>query len=65
MIRNILEARQLEKLNQAIEVISHNYILIIIGAVIFFGLKALFGYLTYKKIMRQFEEIKELIKERK
>ncbi|WP_235549452.1 MULTISPECIES: hypothetical protein [unclassified Paenibacillus] len=55
----------MEKLNQAIEVISHNYILIIIGAVIFFGLKALFGYLTYKKIMRQFEEIKELIKERK
>lgn len=54
----------MEKLNNWIEAISHNYILIIIAAVIFFGIKSVIGYFTYRKMMREFKEIKQLLKDR-
>ncbi|MDD9269410.1 hypothetical protein ACFPES_20375 [Paenibacillus sp. GCM10023248] len=54
----------LNELNQWIGVISHNYILIIVAAIIFFACKSLLGYLTYRKFTRQLNEIKQLIADR-
>ncbi|CAN7389838.1 hypothetical protein [Paenibacillus sp. LjRoot56] len=53
----------LEKLNNWIRIISHNYILIIVAAIIFFACKSLIGYLTYRKFMRELKEIKQLIED--
>jgi hypothetical protein len=52
----------MEHLNQWVEAIRHNYILIIVAAVLFFGVKSLTGYLTFRKVMRELHEIKQLIK---
>ncbi len=54
----------LEKFNKWIGAISHNYILIIIAALIFFACKSLIGYLTFRKFMYELKEIKQLIEDR-
>jgi uncharacterized protein YneF (UPF0154 family) len=44
-----------------VEAIRHNYVLAIIGAVLFFGIKSLIGYWTYRKFAKDLEEIKRLL----
>lgn len=36
---------------------SHNYILIAIAALLFFGIKAIIGYLTYRHYNRKLDEL--------
>jgi hypothetical protein len=52
----------MESLNRWVEAIRHNYVLVIIGAALFFGIKALFGYLTYRKFSKDLAEIKSLLR---
>jgi hypothetical protein len=52
----------MDSLIRWVEAIRHNYILVIIGAALFFGIKAVFGYLTYRKFAKDLEEIKRLLR---
>jgi hypothetical protein len=52
----------MDTLNRWVEAIRHNYILVIIGTVLFFGIKSLIGYLTYRKFSKDLEEIKSLLR---
>ncbi|AFC33820.1 hypothetical protein PM3016_7244 [Paenibacillus mucilaginosus 3016] len=51
-------------LNAWMKSLSHNYVLIAVAAVLFFGAKSLAGYITYRRIRRDLNEIKSLVKER-
>jgi hypothetical protein len=52
----------MESLNRWVEAIKHNYVLVIIGAGLFFGIKSLIGYFTYRKFTKDLEEIKSLLR---
>jgi uncharacterized protein YneF (UPF0154 family) len=52
----------METLTRWVEAIRHNYVLAIIGAGLFFGIKALIGYFTYRKFAKDLEEIKSLLR---
>ncbi|MDQ1909946.1 hypothetical protein RAC89_05485 [Paenibacillus sp. GD4] len=52
----------MDELNRLIAIVKSNYILVIVAAVLFFLLKALAGYLTYRRFRKDLEEIKALIK---
>lgn len=52
-------------LNALIKAISHNYVLIIIAAVLFFGVKAIIGLITYRKLKKELDVIKETVLELK
>jgi uncharacterized protein YneF (UPF0154 family) len=52
----------METLAGWVESIKHNYVLVIIGTVLFFGIKSLIGYFTYRKFSKDLEEIKSLLR---
>jgi hypothetical protein len=54
----------MEHLNQWLAVEKNNYLLIGIAAILFFGIKSLFGYLTYRRFMKELAEIKKMIKDK-
>ncbi|WP_426450123.1 hypothetical protein ACP26L_34700 [Paenibacillus sp. S-38] len=54
----------IDNLNAWMRSLSHNYVLIALAAVLFFGAKSLAGYFTYRRIRRDLNEIKSLVKER-
>lgn len=49
--------------------LAHNYILVVIAAVLFFGIKAIIGYITYRHYDRQLKSLHKkldlLLKEKK
>jgi hypothetical protein len=51
--------KDLHHLNAFLRGISHNYVLIIIGAVIFFAIKAVAGWITYRKFKNELKQINE------
>jgi hypothetical protein len=52
----------MESLVHWVMAIKHNYVLLIIGAVLFFGIKSLIGFFTYRKFAKDLEEIKSLLR---
>jgi uncharacterized protein YneF (UPF0154 family) len=52
----------MESLIHWVMAIKHNYVLLIIGAVLFFGIKSLIGFFTYRKFAKDLEEIKSLLR---
>ncbi|WP_409303010.1 hypothetical protein [Peribacillus sp. SCS-155] len=45
------------KINEFLGGLAHNYVLITMGAVLFFAVKAFAGFLTYKQINRKFTQL--------
>lgn len=54
---------ELQHLNSFLKAISHNYVLIIIAAVVFFGIKAIIGLLTYRRLKKELDTIKQTVLE--
>ena len=52
----------MEKLNDWIQRLAHNYFLIVVGALIFFAVKAVIGYMTYKHYNRELADIKQQLR---
>lgn len=52
-----------DKINRVIHGVTHDYLLITMAAIIFFAAKSFAGYLTFRKIMKEFNEVKNLIRQ--
>lgn len=52
---------EFQHLNTFLKAISHNYVLIIIAAVVFFGIKAIIGLITYRRLKNELDTIKQTV----
>lgn len=46
-------------LNEWLSQIAHNYVLIVIAAILFFAVKALIGFVTYKHYDKQLKTVNQ------
>jgi hypothetical protein len=51
----------MEQIDRLVHAVEHNYLLIGAAAVLFFGAKAVTGYFTYRKFMKELKDIKALL----
>jgi len=55
----------MDRFNHFVDGVKGNYLLVGIGAVLFFAVKSFVGYLTYRKMLKELREIKRLIRQSK
>lgn len=51
----------MQMLNDLVKKLSHDYLLLTIGALLFLTIKAILGYLTYRHYNKRLEKIEEKI----
>lgn len=49
------------KINSWLGQMAHNYLLIVIAAIIFFGIKSILGFLTYRHYNKELQQLHKKI----
>jgi len=47
----------MEKINSLLSQLAHNYLLIVIAAILFFAIKSVIGIITYKHYNKEFQHL--------
>jgi len=47
----------MEKINSWLSQLAHNYLLIVIAAILFFGIKSIIGIITYKHYNKELQHL--------